>query len=136
MTELVNAFRHAERALTIAQGATGAESYLVDPIELQARLQLAAHVLLDDAAERHPHIEELSKLYLLLGADGQWKLDTVVDDGNPLDGYDQGPANSECEHDNDEDNEECNAVRDAAAYRDLPDARKLRELLNDYLDEV
>jgi hypothetical protein len=95
----------------------------LDP--LRVLRDTAAQALLVDASGRHK-IEERSVVYLVLAADGAWTVDGATY-GDPLEGYPDGPLNEACEHDDGLD-EECEALKSAAATSDLPTAVRLIDL--------
>lgn len=91
-------------------------------------LEAAARALLAAAARDH-HIEERAVVYLVMGPDG-WEVDNPSDDGYPLEGYDKGALNEECECSG---GEECEAVREAAGVVSLPTLPELHAAVSAYL---
>lgn len=131
---LIAAWRDAERAYETARLAWNAlpdpEARHASGIDLPAldnARGAAAKALLAEAAGRH-HIEERSVIWLRLDGDGRWTIDSPTFDSYPLEGYEDGPLNSECEH-GDELSDECEAVREAAQQVELPTAVELSDLL-------
>lgn len=72
------------------------------------------------------HIEERAVVYLRLGVEGRWEIDSPTFDGYGLEGYDDGPVNSECDCG---DAAACTAALEAAKQVPLPDAVELMALL-------
>lgn len=130
-------FQAAEREYETARKAWNA---LPDPdarrasgIELTAldnAASTAAKAFVAEAAERHK-IEERSVVYLVLGPHG-WQIDPATFGSGGLEGYDGGPLNEVCEHDGDDDavNDECEALKSAAAMLQLPDGEQLAWLMS------
>ena len=81
------------------------------------------------------HIEERSVVWLRLAEDGwEWEIDSPSDDGYPLEGYDSGPVNSECDCD---DPKGCEVMtRHARRNVPIPTLRELYLLLKNYYGEV
>lgn len=121
--KLVLAFRLAEAEANRPRHAF--------PEAAHAVLEEAARALLADAAKRH-HVEERASVWLRLDDNGRWTIDSPTNDGYPLQGYDDGPVNTECEHGDDLD-DECSAVRDAAQHIELPTLPELLPVIQDYL---
>lgn len=72
-------------------------------------------------------IEESAKVYLVLNEDGTgWELDHIVFDGYPLDGLEEGPADTECECDGQAEHE---ALMEKARNLDMPDIWQLRDII-------
>lgn len=133
----VLAFRDAEKryndGIRAWNAMTPEQRKEVSPTTDRGTVEQAARELIDDACDRH-RIEERSTVYLRLSSKGVdhagWAIDHPTFDGYPLEGYDNGALNEACEHDGDGLRDECDALRDAAMYIELPTATKLSTLLN------
>lgn len=128
MSDLVQDFLTAQSALEAERrrwNALTQEQRVADKFGygLNDSAKRAAQALLADAWDRHT-IEETAKVYLVLGPDG-WRVDRTSY-GQALEGYENGPLNEACECD---DRRECDALRQAAEYLDLPDGAELIPML-------
>lgn len=141
VNELVERYRAAELAYEQARArwnalpdADARAASAIDLTALDCAATTAARALVAAHGDEH-RIEERAVVYLRLGPNG-WEIDPVTLDGHPLDGYTDGPLNSECECSADLDGDAaaeaeavCEAVREAAARIVLPDGHELGLLL-------
>lgn len=83
-------------------------------------------------AKYHEHrLEEIAKVYLRLDENERWTIDHLSDDGHPLDGYDNGVVDTECEHE-DGTEDEHDALMQRANNTDLPTLPQLFTMLLDH----
>ncbi|MCY1141526.1 hypothetical protein OWR29_26310 [Actinoplanes sp. Pm04-4] len=112
----------ARRASGLAQDLEAAD----------AERRAAVDALLREAAGRH-RIDERAGVYLTLGPDRRWQIDPDHTDQEPLYGYEMGPDNQGCQHDNSDLDDECHQVAIAADDLGLPTLTELAGLLLNHL---
>jgi hypothetical protein len=140
MSNLVAAFNTAAAELDTARKALGElptdqrEAAREAMLPLIGRWESAARVLIADASPRHPLMEERSSIYLRLGGDGRWQIDSGTDHGVAREGQ-SGARNEAClsEHAADDEIDECRALADALDVMPMPNARQLLAMLLDEL---